>query len=105
MMLVANPLSGATSAPELLPRPWGAIGQAMPAGAGGTLLRSVAFYDGARSGTPLTVLLIWSAAGLLLLGAGALRTSQSVSNDSERSRPRHPNGDGGGLGRRHQLQG
>ncbi|MEV5751946.1 hypothetical protein AB0L00_29365 [Actinoallomurus sp. NPDC052308] len=73
MMLLANPLSGVTSAPELLPRPWGAIGQGMPAGAGGTLLRSVAFFDGARAGSPLTVLLVWSATGLLLLGLGALR--------------------------------
>lgn len=78
MMLVANPLSGATSAPELLPQPWGAIGQAMPAGAGGTLLRSVAYYHGARSGAPLTALVIWSAAGLLLLGLGALRARRTV---------------------------
>jgi hypothetical protein len=73
MMLIANPLSGVTSAPELLPQPWGALGQAMPAGAGGTLLRSVAFFDGARVGEPLTVLLAWFAAGLLLVGVRAVR--------------------------------
>jgi hypothetical protein len=73
MMLLANPLSGVSSAPELLPSPWGAIGQAMPAGAGGTLLRSVAFFGGAGAGGPLTVLLAWSGGGLLLLAAAALR--------------------------------
>ncbi|GAA4625988.1 membrane protein [Actinoallomurus vinaceus] len=88
MMLLANPLSGVTSAPELLPRPWGTIGQNMPAGAGGTLLRSAAFFDGARAGGPLTVLLVWSAAGLLLIGAGALRNRRVRSgNAPERHTP------------------
>lgn len=30
MLLVGNPFSAATSAPELLPRPWGAVGQLLP---------------------------------------------------------------------------
>jgi hypothetical protein len=77
MVLVANPLSGVTSAPELLPQPWGAIGQALPAGAGATMLRSVAFFDGARLATPLTVLLCWTAAGVLLITAGTLRTRKT----------------------------
>src|SRR6266511_2383115 len=42
VFLVGNPLSGVTSAPELLPQPWGAVGQLLPPGAGGTLLRAVA---------------------------------------------------------------
>ena len=46
VFLLGNPLSGLTSAPELLPQPWGALGQLLPPGAGGTLLRSVAFFDG-----------------------------------------------------------
>ena len=72
MMLVANPLSGITSAPEMLPRPWGTVGQDLPAGAGATLLRSVAFFGGARSAGPLTALLSWSAGGLLLLAVAGL---------------------------------
>lgn len=77
MLLVGNPFSAATSAPELLPRPWGAIGQLLPPGAGATLVRSVAFFDGARAGGPLLVLLGWAAAGLVLLGAGTLRERRS----------------------------
>jgi hypothetical protein len=32
IMLLGNPLSAAASAPELLPQPWGTIGQLLPAG-------------------------------------------------------------------------
>ena len=73
LLLLGNPLSGATSAPELLPRPWGDIGQLLPPGAGATLLRSVAYFDGAASTGPLIVLASWAVAGLVLLGVGGLR--------------------------------
>ncbi|WP_228002355.1 hypothetical protein [Nocardia australiensis] len=73
MLLIGNPFSAATSAPELLPQPWGAIGQLLPPGAAGSLLRSVAFFDGAGATKPLVVLLIWIAAAFAMLGVGALR--------------------------------
>ncbi|GAA2608836.1 hypothetical protein SMC26_28775 [Actinomadura fulvescens] len=73
-LLLGNPLSAATSAPELLPQPWGMIGQLLPPGAGVSLLRSVAFFDGANAGGPLTVLLAWVAAALVLFGIGAVRS-------------------------------
>jgi hypothetical protein len=73
MMLLGNPLSGLTSAPEMLPRGWGALGQLLPPGAAGSLLRSVSFFDGARGGRPLAVLACWMAAGLLLCALGAAR--------------------------------
>jgi hypothetical protein len=69
IMLVGNPFSGAGSAPELLPGAWGMIGQCLPNGALATLLRSVAYFDGARSAGPWTVLAVWAAAGLLLTAA------------------------------------
>ncbi len=47
MIFVGNPFSGVGSAPELLPEPAGAIGQLLPPGAGGNLLRSTGFFDGA----------------------------------------------------------
>ncbi|MQY02772.1 hypothetical protein [Actinomadura macrotermitis] len=72
-LLLGNPLSAATSAPELLPQPWGAIGQALPPGAAATLLRSVAFFDGARAGGPLLVLGLWIAGAAALLGVGLVR--------------------------------
>jgi hypothetical protein len=73
MMLLGNPLSGLTSAPEMLPSGWGALGQLLPPGAAGTALRSVAFFDGAGAGRPLLVLSCWFVGGLLLCGLGAVR--------------------------------
>lgn len=67
VMLLGNPLSGLTSAPELLPTGWGAFGQLLPPGATGTALRSTAFFDGAGAGTPLIVLGCWALAGVVLI--------------------------------------
>lgn len=71
IMLLGNPLSGAASAPALLPAGWAEIGQALPPGATIQALRSVAFFDGAAAGGPLLILGAWIAAGLLLAGLGA----------------------------------
>ncbi|APS22865.1 membrane protein [Streptomyces sp. Tue 6075] len=64
MVLLGNSFSGVTSAPHLLPEPVGTIGQWLPPGAGGSLLRSVAFFDGSAAGGPLLALSLWSALGL-----------------------------------------
>ncbi|TCM48176.1 hypothetical protein [Kribbella sp. VKM Ac-2568] len=74
MMLLGNPLSGLTSAPEMLPSGWGALGQLLPPGAAGTALRSVSFFDGAGSAGPFLVLTCWFVAGLVLCGLGAMRS-------------------------------
>jgi hypothetical protein len=73
MVLIGNPFSGVGSAPELLPRPVGTIGQLMPPGAGGNLLRSTGFFDGAAAGGHVGVLLGWTVAGLALLLVGGAR--------------------------------
>lgn len=70
MILVANPWSGVSSAPELLPEPTGRIGQLLPPGAGGNLLRSTAFFDGAGSGAHVAVLVGWIAIGFSAMWAG-----------------------------------
>lgn len=67
MVLIGNPFSAVGAAPELMPDPVGGIGQLLPPGAGGNLLRSVAFFDGAASGNHLAVLAAWTLAGLALL--------------------------------------
>jgi hypothetical protein len=72
-VLVGNPLSGVSSAPELLPAPAGALGQLLPPGAGGSPLHSTAFFDGAGAGAPLTVLAAWVVLGLALGWLAALR--------------------------------
>ncbi|WP_422771821.1 hypothetical protein ACN28C_01480 [Plantactinospora sp. WMMC1484] len=73
VFLVGNPLSAVAAAPELLPQPWGAVGQWLPVGAGGTLLRSTAFFDGAGAASALLVLAGYATAGLLLVALGRVR--------------------------------
>jgi hypothetical protein len=68
--ILGNPLSAVASAPELLPQPWGQLGQLLPPGAGATLLRSTAYFHGA-GGTAVTwTLITWATAGLALLLVG-----------------------------------
>ncbi|MEO3743909.1 hypothetical protein [Plantactinospora sp. B5E13] len=66
VFLVGNPLSAVSAAPELLPQPWGTVGQWLPVGAGGTLLRSTGFFDGAGATGPMLVLVGYAGLGLLL---------------------------------------
>jgi hypothetical protein len=79
LVLIGNPFSGVGSAPELLPQPVGGIGQLMPPGAGGNLLRSTGFFDGAAAGGPVLVLSVWALGGLALL----------VAAEARRRRPGH----------------
>jgi hypothetical protein len=72
-LLLGNPLSGLTSAPEMLPAGWGQLGQWLPQGANATLLRSTAFFDGAGGTLPIVVLTCWSLLGVALIVAAALR--------------------------------
>lgn len=66
LFLLGNPLSGVATAPELLPSGWGALGQLLPPGAGGSLLRSTGFFDGAGAGEPALILAGWLLVGLAL---------------------------------------
>ena len=70
MIFIGNPFSGATSAPELLPAPAGAIGQWLPPGAGASLLRSTAYFGGHGAAGHLIVLIVWIVAGLAAILAG-----------------------------------
>jgi hypothetical protein len=74
MILIGNPLSGISTAPAWLPSPWGAIGQLLPPGASGTVLRSNAFFDGNGSLAGLIVLTSWAVAGALLCRLAARRS-------------------------------
>ena len=72
-LLVGNPLSGLTGAPEMLPRGWGDAGQWLPQGATATLLRSTAYFSGAGASTALLVLTCWASVGAGLVIIAALR--------------------------------
>jgi hypothetical protein len=82
VMLMGNPWSGATSAPEMLPDPVGMIGQWLPLGAGATLLRSVSFFDGAAAGFPLLVLGLWTLLGVAAIAIGGRRQSAARRTQS-----------------------
>ncbi|WP_175583001.1 hypothetical protein [Nocardia cyriacigeorgica] len=73
MMLIGNPLSGTTIAPEMLPGWFGAFGQLLPPGAGGRLMRSTAFFDGRGATNAVTVLVVWAVLGATLCLIGGLR--------------------------------
>ncbi|GIH60800.1 hypothetical protein [Microbispora siamensis] len=73
MMLIGNPLSGTATAPEMLPGWSGALGQLLPPGAGGQLLRSTAFFDGHGAAHSATVLATWLTLGIVLCLANGLR--------------------------------
>ncbi|MFI9751303.1 ABC transporter permease [Streptomyces collinus] len=85
MMLIGNPFSGASSAPQMLPEPAGTIGQWLPPGAGTTLLRSVSSFDGAAATGPALTLAWWAVLGLgaVLLGSSlrARRTGSEPAAD------------------------
>ena len=76
LMLISNPFSALSSAPEMLPGVWGAVGQLLPLGAFGHLLRSAAFFNGNGSGQPMFVLLFWAVLGMTLILIGSRQTVQ-----------------------------
>jgi hypothetical protein len=78
MILVGNPFSAVATAPELLPRPAGGIGQLLPPGAGANLLRSTGYFDGAAAGGHAAVLTAWTLTGLGLLALAAWRLRPQV---------------------------
>lgn len=81
-LLVGNPLSGLNSAPEMLPSGWGRLGQFLPQGANGTLLRSTAFFDGAGSSTAIAVLTCWAVVGSLVIVIAMQRRAFRVSRSA-----------------------
>ncbi len=79
MMLIGNPLSGTATAPEMLPGWSGTLGQLLPPGAGGRLLRSTAFFDGHGATHSVTVLATWLTLGMVLCLVSGLRTRPTAT--------------------------
>lgn len=75
-IFISNPLSGLASGWWWLPKPWGAVGQYLPIGADGHLLRSIAFFDGNGAGRAWAVLIAWIVVGTVLNIWGGLRTKK-----------------------------
>lgn len=83
MMLLGNPLSGLATGPHWLPGGWATVGQLLPPGASGSLLRANAFFDGAGGALPALVLAVWAVAGcaFTLIADGRARRSQEVRTE------------------------
>lgn len=83
IFVLGNPLSGLSNAPDLLPRPWGTLGQLLPPGATGALLRNVVFFDGAATMRPMLVLAVWAVIGLALFALGGRAAGRKNEPDGE----------------------
>jgi hypothetical protein len=83
LLLFAAPLSGLTTAPEWLPKPWGTIGQLLPPGANASLLRTTAYFDGHGFASDTLVLLAWGVVGLVLIGLSTLLPKRTGSQPIE----------------------
>ncbi|MFD3586982.1 ABC transporter permease [Streptomyces sp. NPDC058683] len=70
MVFVGNAFSGATSAPEMLPKGVDYVGQWLPPGAGASLLRDTTYFDGNADAGHLAVLVLWSVCGLTAVMCG-----------------------------------
>jgi hypothetical protein len=94
MVLIGNPFSGVATAPEMLPQPVGALGQLLPPGAGGNLLRSTGFFDGAGASSHVLVLAAWTVLGTacLLLARRRPDENTTTQRDSDDQVP-YPNRD------------
>ena len=79
MTMIGNPFAGVNASPDMLPEPSGTIGALMPPGAGGNLLRSTGYFDGAAAGGHIAVLAAWSAIGIAALLAAGVRARRPVA--------------------------
>jgi hypothetical protein len=79
-LVIGNPASGGSSAPELFPGFWRTLSQLLPPGAGVTSLRDVVYFNGHGSAHDLIVLGIYAVLGAgVALIAFRLRTHRSAA--------------------------
>jgi hypothetical protein len=74
-VVIGNPASGGTSAPQMLPAFWRQISQVLPPGAANTAMRDVVYFDGHGATGPLLVLTTFA-----LLGAAAAVGAHSLQS-------------------------
>jgi hypothetical protein len=65
-VVLGNPSAGGVFPPPLMPPFWRAIGPWLPNGAGTSLARSIAYFDGTAITKPLLVLVVWAVVGVLV---------------------------------------
>ena len=91
LLLIGNPLSGIATSPRFLPAPWGSLGQWLPTGAGGTLLRTVSYFPEASVAWPMTILLGWALLGALgvIFGRAAIGHGSGAAEIAVETPGRH----------------
>lgn len=83
MMFIGNPFAGIATSAVWLPAGVAAVGQLLPPGAAGTLVRSVAYFDGAGGRAPALTLTVWVLAGLVLYVVAPRLRSEKVPAAAE----------------------
>jgi hypothetical protein len=83
-LLGANPISAAAIPIEFIAKPWGAIGQWFPPGAGATLLRELTYFPKSDMAFPWLVIAGWAVFGLVLSTLGHFRNNGAVRAGAER---------------------
>ena len=73
-VVLGNPSAGGAFNYEVLPQPWGFMGQWLPNGAGVDAVRSVVYLDGYSLGFHLSAMAWWLAVGLLVFLLAANNT-------------------------------
>ncbi|MEZ0447255.1 ABC transporter permease [Cellulomonas sp. ICMP 17802] len=79
-LLVANPIASAAQPWQMLPVPWGAVGQWMPPGAAAALLRDESYFPAADTTTLWLALASWALLGLLLAVLGHFRDTGAATH-------------------------
>lgn len=77
MMFVGNPFAGIATSSVWLPGPVATLGQLLPPGATGTLVRAVAYFEGHGGAHGLWTLIGWVTFGIILWGLAPLLSSRS----------------------------
>ncbi|KUO06927.1 DUF3533 domain-containing protein [Streptomyces sp. DSM 15324] len=78
-VVLGNPSSGGVYPAPLLPGFWSAIGQALPPGAGTTLVRNTVYFSGHATTAALWVLGAYAAGGALLALAASWRNERRTA--------------------------
>lgn len=79
-LLVANPIASAAQPWQMLPEPWGAIGQWMPPGAAAALLRDESYFPAADMTQLWVALASWAFLGMLLATVGHFRDAGAATH-------------------------
>ena len=84
-LVIGNPASGGSSAPELLPGFWRTLSQILPPGAAVTSMRDVVYFHGHGSSRELIVLALYAVLGAAAaMIAYRLRTGPGAATRSQR---------------------